>query len=116
LLLAFIVLLLSLLPAPSQSPFSWTQAFQLDKLFHLLSHASIIILYFYPKINLQNPHINNKQAFISIILLMLFGCGIEVLQKYFITNRHFDWFDILANTAGDLLGLWLTKYITVFKK
>jgi len=37
--------------------------------------------------------------------ISLFGIIIEVLQLTLTDYRAFDWFDVLANTAGVILGL-----------
>jgi len=99
------------MPAPEQTGFSWVQAFQIDKVFHCLSHAIIIILYVYSKIRYQNTPLNNKTLLLTFLILFVYGFSIEVLQKYAIVNRHFDYLDIAANTLGDFIGLLIAKYM-----
>ena len=50
---------------------------------------------------------------ISVLLFcLLYGVLIEFVQDLFITNRSFDFYDILADAAGVILGLlvWLRVY------
>jgi len=87
------------------------QGFQADKLFHCFSHAIIIILYFYPQIAFQKLQPSNKTCFKFFLALIVFGISIELLQKYFVPNRHFDWLDIAANICGDIIGMLIIKYL-----
>jgi VanZ family protein len=46
-----------------------------------------------------------KRVFINLaIVCLLYGIGMEFIQKYFIPNRSFDLVDILSDGAGSFLG------------
>ncbi len=95
-----------------QQSTSWVQTFQIDKLFHYLSHATIILSYFSPKILVEKTFPNNKTLLTAFLALLMYGVAIELIQKYAIINRHFDLLDIAANTLGDLSGIGIIKYIS----
>ncbi len=42
---------------------------------------------------------------------VIYGISIEFIQKYYIPNRSFDLFDILADTIGCLVGYYLAKRV-----
>jgi len=87
----------SLIPLESNGP---ELIVHQDKLIHLICYAvlsylaltaigksSIIRLYFW-----------------SILFAILYGIGIEIAQALLNTGRYFDYFDIIANIIGSLLG------------
>ncbi len=55
-----------------------------------------------------------KKVFILIAVLgLLYGVGMEFVQKFYIPNRSFDLGDIAADAAGSALGLLfsLRRYV-----
>lgn len=54
----------------------------------------------------------NHYNWVLLLTAILYGLAVEFIQKYCIPNRSFDLFDLLADTAGSILGLivWL-RYI-----
>lgn len=82
----------------------------LDKLVHL---AMFAILSFLTLSNLRS-----KRKFTGlkeIVMVVLFSSGIglvlELVQELFIKGRYFDWWDVVANTIGAIIGVSL-----LFKK
>ena len=43
--------------------------------------------------------------------ILLFGIGIELLQHFVIPQRHFDFFDIIANGVGIIIGFLFFNYV-----
>jgi VanZ family protein len=39
---------------------------------------------------------------------LLYGIAMELVQKYFIPNRSFDFKDVIADTIGIVVGLLLS--------
>lgn len=72
-----------------------------DKVVHvgLFAGFTFLWLFRYPK---QQTRI--------IILGISYGVFIEIYQKYTPLNRSFDWWDILADSVGVLVGV-LTVYL-----
>jgi VanZ family protein len=51
-----------------------------------------------------------KTLFILIgVFCLVYGIGMEFIQKYFITNRSFDSGDIIADGIGCVLGVFYSR-------
>ncbi len=48
--------------------------------------------------------------FLSVLFAILYGIIMEFMQETLIENRHGDWLDALANSAGAILAGILIKY------
>ena len=75
-----------------------------DKVIHVLLHLILIIIwlayyYVYNKWNLSFKNLS-----VILILFFFYGIIIESLQQLFLSSRHADIFDILANTMGSIIG------------
>lgn len=104
------VFVVSVIPSQETETSSWLSNFQLDKLFHLLSHAIAIFSALLALTTKQAIKKRNIIITFSVISMIIFGCFIEWVQGNYVTGRMFDLMDIAANTAGDLLGLLLFFY------
>ena len=55
----------------------------------------------------------NKYVIVLFAAAVLYGYLVEVIQDQYISNRSFDWGDLLADSAGTILGLagwfWMSK-------
>src|SRR3989344_3517823 len=78
--------------------------FDLDKLVHAFVFFILIIT-----ANLAYP----KQKFLMTFLLFAYAFGSEYIQGNFLPSRHFDWYDITADSAGLFFGAFL---MSIFKK
>ena len=60
--------------------------------------------------------LKNTRSVDAIILLLagIYGLSIELIQKEWIPNRSFDWFDLLADMVGSIAGV--VFYMWVYKK
>ena len=54
-----------------------------------------------------------NQLMLIVIASIIYGIAMEFVQKYFVANRSFEVGDIVADTAGTLVGAWFvrTRYI-----
>ena len=50
------------------------------------------------------------------ILALIYGGGIELLQKYIFTYRSAEWLDLAADLGGCLLAILVFNLIASFKK
>jgi len=79
-----------------------------DKIIHFFLYffLTLLWLFAYPKWR--------RKPVSFIILIILWGIGIECIQEYFVPTRSGDVFDALANTIGVLSGLfsfiWFNPY------
>ncbi len=77
-----------------------------DKLLHLGIYfftASLIYLA-RQRYNLRRP-LSARFLWNSFFICLLYGGLIELLQHFFVTNRHGEWLDFVANGLGALLAL-----------
>lgn len=90
------IVVMSIMPVTVQSVHFFEHE---DKLVHAFIYAvqCILLLEFLKK---DSGHHYIK----AIILSSGFGCLMEILQAGLNTGRHFDYFDIIANIIGSLIG------------
>ncbi|MBT8191279.1 MAG: VanZ family protein [Bacteroidia bacterium] len=70
-----------------------------DKVVHIVFY---LVLTFIIRINLKsNQNVLHAKA---IMMAVLYSMILEFIQEWFITGRHFDYFDIIANIIGSLTG------------
>jgi len=55
---------------------------------------------------------DRKFTWLLFFLAFCYGMGVEVIQHYFIANRSFDLWDVLADMTGAVAGLlfWTGRY------
>lgn len=89
-----------------------------DKVFHFLAYCLLTFLWF--SAFLFNYNFKKKKAIISASMLaIIFGIVIEVLQETITVSRAMDIYDVIANTLGVLLSVFIlviNKDIDVKKK
>jgi VanZ family protein len=73
-----------------------------DKLVHVIMFLSFTTLWLsiYP-----------KKPFVIIIIGFLYGFGLEICQQLMPFDRTFDWWDVLADTVGLLVGYFVKTQI-----
>ena len=72
-----------------------------DKISHFIAYSILMM-------NIGILTFENKRQFLfGIIAAILFGIAIEIIQ-HFVPGRYMSFFDILANTAGVLIGVTFT--------
>ncbi len=72
-----------------------------DKISHLAAYCALSFTLFFA---LEKQILSKLNVVIIIFGLSFYGFFIEILQKYMTESRIFDILDIVANTAGVLLG------------
>ncbi|NNK11617.1 MAG: VanZ family protein [Flavobacteriaceae bacterium] len=84
----------------------------LDKIVHFTFYfiAAVLGLLFYKSLN-ERIISNFKRILIFLAALIVYGIIIEVLQSTFTTYRSGEITDVLANSAGALLGTFLIRAI-----
>lgn len=84
----------------------------IDKVIHTGAYAVLMLtggLYY---LNGKDKKTQNKRLLILAFMLVGYGILIEVLQKVLPVNRWWELWDVVANTAGVLLGMLVLKGIT----
>ena len=78
----------------------------LDKWIHIGMFGIMVILWCRAMLLKQYEIQKTKKFFLYLgIGWLLYGIGMEFVQKYFIPNRSFDIGDILADAAGCAIGV-----------
>jgi glycopeptide antibiotics resistance protein len=91
-----------LLPASVFKPFSFQNLLGLDKLIHLILYFVFVQLW-----GLSNKHLNLKKKIVILSLGIIYGILIEFLQSAMNNGRSFEVDDMIANTIGCILGVYL---------
>lgn len=95
--------LLLTIPGSALPKEDWLSKIWFDKWVHISLFGFLVYLWcwFYFKTNKKEL----KRIFLLIsILALLYGVGMEFVQKYFIPNRSFDGGDIIADGVGCIIG------------
>ena len=105
-----LILVLSLIPPPSLSAFSWGDLWNPDKLAHagfymVLSYLIMWGLYRLEFLQLRQPQIILAGVFIS----SAYGVLMEFLQVLISTGRYFELLDIIANIIGSFMAILIFK-------
>jgi hypothetical protein len=102
-----IMCVLFFLPGSDLPDAGWLDAIHFDKWVHIGLFAVLIFLW-KSSFNLDLNHYN----WVLLLSAFLYGLSVEFIQKYWVPNRSFDLFDLLADMAGAVLGLmvWLRVY------
>ncbi len=82
-----------------------------DKWVHIGLFAGLVFLTAYPFIK---EGICNKMLLIKIItFFVIYGVLVEFIQKYFASDRSFDYTDMIADAcgciAGSLFSMWVVR-------
>lgn len=107
-----LILYLLTIPGKELPQISWMDKLQVDKLVHISLFFMLSFLFFWGIVSTK-PGTHNRRLLLVIALLALsYGIALEFVQKYWIPNRSFDGWDILADGIGSFLPLLLFKPLT----
>lgn len=96
-LLVGLVIYLSLTPHPPE-PLSFHNV---DKFEHAFAYGSLALWF-------CQIYLSARSHMIAVVLLIGMGIGLEFMQKW-TGYRHFDLWDMVANSIGALLGFLLAR-------
>ncbi len=82
-----------------------------DKLIHAFCYAVLAGLISWVLSSKTFISNSQKRLFWAILSASIYGFFIECLQAVLNTGRHFDYFDIIANIIGSLIGSLLYNQI-----
>jgi hypothetical protein len=105
----FIIMnVLFVLPGSALPKSGWFNVVQLDKWVHVGLFAVLVFLWcsaFTPLF---------KKIRMVLVVAIAYGLLVEIVQKNWVPNRSFDLYDVLADAAGSMLGLFV--WLRVNKK
>lgn len=96
----FMMSLLFMLPGSALPEQDWLIDVQIDKWAHIGVFAILVVLWKSSFRWAFDPH-----GIILFIFCLGYGIIVEIAQKYLVANRSFDFWDLLADAMGTLLGL-----------
>jgi hypothetical protein len=96
---------LLIIPGSDLPKRSWFDVVYLDKWVHVGLFSMLVVLWVIA-LGKKYP-IEHKMFFFwgICIAAILYGTGMELVQKYFVSNRSFDLKDILADAVGAVIGV-----------
>ena len=101
-----ILTILLCLPGTVLPQESWLDKIYFDKWVHIGLFGGLVFLWCGAFGKRKNFFKSVQQNFVWIALGgCVYGIAMEYVQKYWIPNRTFDVFDILADTIGSIAGL-----------
>ncbi|MFM9988434.1 MAG: VanZ family protein [Flavobacterium sp.] len=100
----FIILYLSLKTTIDTPKFSFPNE---DKIVHFTFYLGFVILWYRYLLFRKSVLLNNKIAL--VIISIFFGIAIEFAQKYLTTTRQADIWDVVANSSGSLMGIFVAR-------
>jgi VanZ family protein len=106
----FILYLLTI-PGKDLPEVSWMDYIHGDKLIHMFLFFMLTFLFYWGIVSSKPRVYSRKLVLVIAILGLLYGIALEFVQKYWIPNRSFDGWDIVADGIGSFLPLLLAKSI-----
>lgn len=111
---AIVIFLLSIPGSDLPEESSFLSIPHFDKWVHLGIFALFVILWCWA-LSLNKNRRNLARSFIWITLgAIVFGYLMELVQKYLVPNRDYDLWDVVADSAGAIIGLLFS--LKVFTK
>ncbi|MFL9482062.1 VanZ family protein [Chitinophagaceae bacterium LWZ2-11] len=108
-ILGFIAtLILLILPGSDIPKAQWLDDIHADKIVHIGMFASIVFLWCWP-LKKSGVDVRKKRNWFLFVTIsaIAYGVAMEFVQKYFIPNRSFDVYDMIADGAGAVAGyIW----------
>ena len=84
---------------------NWFDKIWLDKWVHLFLFAVMVWLWCRAAINETRSPSGLRNIFLLILVAaILYGTGMEFVQRYLVANRSFDTGDIVADALGAIIG------------
>ena len=107
----FLVLVLLCLPGSDLPKVDdWLNTIHFDKWVHIGLFSVLAFLFMRPFIRSSLPVTDKWHWMVRIaIATSIWGLTSEVIQKYYIPGRSFDWFDWAADSFGALVALVFSK-------
>ena len=111
-----VIFILLVMPGSDIPSNDFFEIIYFDKWVHTCLFAMLVLLWSVPLISAQKK----MKTFLIIIFLaaVFYGAAMEYVQKYYAPSRSFDITDMIADTAGALIGVVVTLFIqkTMAKK
>jgi VanZ family protein len=104
-----IMCVLFILPGSALPHEGWMERIHMDKWVHCGLFAVLIFLS-----SLALDLDTSKKVWVLVTISIVYGVLIEIIQGNWVANRSSDPYDVVADTAGSMVG-WLV-WLRVYKK
>jgi VanZ family protein len=104
-----IITILFCLPGSALPKENWLTRIGFDKIVHFCFFAALLFLW---RIAFDQAH-RNLSALL-LICASVYGLLIEIIQAEWVPNRSFDLYDVVADAAGAVMGIYV--WWRVYKK
>lgn len=112
----FIVAFLVFMPGSDVPKVGWLNIPYFDKIAHAGLFGGLTLLFCLPYFKAHFSFQQKLNYFIRVSLAsIVWGLGVEFIQKFYVPGRSFDLVDWAADTAGVLIGFWLCRKIITLK-
>lgn len=102
----FIISILFLLPGSAFPKDNWLKDIHFDKWVHFAFFAVLVFL------NRFSFYKSRQPNYFLLSVAFIYAVLVEVVQHHFVSNRSFDLWDIVADMAGAVAGIWFwMKYV-----
>lgn len=106
----FILLILICLPGKDIPHTAWLDGLSFDKFVHCFLFGMLVALFCFPFKTTSLPGAEKARWFLKITLsTVVWGITTELIQKYFVVGRQFDWFDWLADSIGAFVAFYFCR-------
>jgi VanZ family protein len=101
---------LLIIPGTAFPKENWLDKIWFDKWVHIGMFSILVILWCWAMLKKYSVGARLRTLFIWIGLISLvYGVGMEFVQKFFVNNRSFDEGDIVADAVGCTLGVFFSR-------
>ena len=97
------------IPGPQVPKINWLDKIQGDQLVHIALFGILVSLVILPLQRLLSRPTFTLMLWVSLFALA-YGIAMEFVQEYFVDNRSFDFFDMVADGAGSFIPTFYWKY------
>jgi VanZ family protein len=104
--------MLSLVPGSELPEMSFWELLTFDKVMHIFMYG-VFSFKTMMAASKQNTiwWMRRWAGLFTIISVSLFGLSIEIMQETLLADRYGDWVDLLANTIGVFIGLYIFRAV-----
>lgn len=109
---ALLIALMSFYPGKDLPHIDFWQLLSFDKFMHMISYALLLFLMMIGA--MKQYRFSTKRFKIGSLVFMIclsYGVVLETLQPLLVSDRQFDYFDIVANLIGCIIGIFVYNFV-----
>lgn len=105
--------LLFCLPGEEFPEAGWLQNLHLDKVVHVGLFTVLVAVWSLPFAARSDDKRKINQRFLLVtVCFVIYGIGIEFIQRDLIPHRSFEAMDIVADTIGCVVGTFIARWVS----